>query len=90
MTARYFVVLKSKKCKLSNIFSVFWLHLFCVSKGVVKTAECGGTHEGEGKEESTQTVLRECRKQKEDRGRKSQFSEDPQTLLFSQLCLAAL
>ncbi len=41
----------------------------------VSTAECGGTQEGKGGE---------------DRGRESQFSEDLQTLLLCQLCLAAL
>ncbi len=48
------------------------------------------TEEGKGKEEATQTVLRECIKWKEDRGHESQFSENLQTLLFGQLCLAAL
>ncbi len=47
-------------------------------------------HEGKGEEEPTQTVLRKCRKYKKERERKSQFSEDLQTLLFGQLCLAAL
>ncbi len=64
-----------------------YLCLFRVSKGVVSTAECG--HEGKWEEETTQTVLRECRKYKEERGCKSKFSEDLQTLLFGQLCLAA-
>ncbi len=44
---------------------------FCDSKGVVSTAECGGAHEVNKEEEATQTVLRECRKFKEERGRKS-------------------
>ncbi len=44
---------------------------------------------GKGEDEPTQTVPRECRKLK-GRGRESQFSEDRQTLLFGQLCLAAL
>ncbi len=48
------------------------------------------TEEGKVEEEATQTILRECRKQREDRGRKAQFCEDLQTLLFSQLSLAAL
>ncbi len=56
----------------------------------MSTVECRGAQEGKGKEELTQTVLRECRKQREDRGRKSQFSEDLQTLEFGQLCLATL
>ncbi len=60
-----------------------------LSKGVVSTAECGGAHEGKGEEEPTQTVLRKCRKYKEGRGHESQFSEDPQTLLFGQLCFTA-
>ncbi len=35
--------------------------------------------EDKGEEEPTQTILRECRKYKEDRGCESQFSEDLQT-----------
>ncbi len=66
------------------------LCLFCVSKGVASTAECGGTPGSEGEEEPTQTVLSECRKHKEEKGCESQFSDDQQTLLFGQLCLAAL
>ncbi len=50
----------------------------------------GGAHERKGEEELTQTVLGERRKFKEERKRESQFSEDLQTLLFSQLCLVAL
>ncbi len=46
--------------------------------------------EVKGEEKLTQTVLRECRKYKEERGRKLQFSEDLWTLLFGQLSLAAL
>ncbi len=46
--------------------------------------------EGKREEEATQTILRESRKQKEDKGRESQFSEDLSTLLLSQLCQAAL
>ncbi len=76
---------------VSNILSVSWLCLFCVSKGVVSTAECGGMHgKGKGEEEATQTILRECRKKREEKGCESQFSEDLQTLLFSQFSLAAL
>ncbi len=56
----------------------------------MSTAECRGAHEGKGKEEPTQIILRERRKYKEERGHESQFSEDLQTLLFSQLHLAAL
>ncbi len=48
------------------------------------------TEEEKGEEEATQTVLRQCRQHKEDRWYESQFSEDLQTLLFCQLCLAAL
>ncbi len=48
------------------------------------------TEEGKWEEEATQTILGECRKKKGDRGRESQFSEDLQTLLLYQLCLAAL
>ncbi len=76
---------------VSNILSVFHLCLFCVSnqtKGVVSTEECGGAHRGR-KRGGVQTVLKKCRKQKEDRGRES-HSEDLQTELFSRLCLAAL
>ncbi len=54
----------------------------------MSTAECGGAHEGKGVEETTQTILRECREYKKERGRMSQFSEDLQSLLFGQLCLA--
>ncbi len=54
----------------------------------VQTEACA--EEERGEEESTQTVLREIRKEKEDRGRGSQFSEDLQTLLFGQLCLSVL
>ncbi len=52
--------------------------------------ESRGVHEGKGEEEPTQTVLRECRKYKEEKGHELQFAEDLQTLLFSQLCFAAL
>ncbi len=45
------------------------------------------TEEGKGEEEATQT---ECRKLKEDRGLEPHFTEDLQTLLFGQLCPAAL
>ncbi len=53
--------------------------MFVFSKGVVSAVERGGTNEGKGEELPTQTVLRESRKQKEDRGRESQFYEDLQT-----------
>ncbi len=76
---------------VSNILSVSQLCLFCVSEGVVSTAECGDAHEGKGEEEeATQTVFRECRKQQVEKGQKTQFSEDLQTLLFGQLYQAAL
>ncbi len=41
---------------VSNFLSVSYLCLFCVSKGVVSTAECRGAHEGRGEEQLTQTV----------------------------------
>ncbi len=71
-----------------------YLCLCCVSnwiKGVVSTAECGGAHGG-GKEGgwATWTILRECRKYRDERGQKAQLSEDLQTLMFGQLCLTAL
>ncbi len=47
-------------------------------------------HEGKGAEEATQTIVRECRKFKEERRCDSQFSDDLQTSLIGQLCLAAL
>ncbi len=57
----------------------------------MSTAECGGVHEGKREEQlMKQTVLQECRKYWEKRGHKSQFPENLQTLLFSQLCLVAL
>ncbi len=34
--------------------------------------------------------FKRIQKMREERGRESQFSEDLQTLLFGQLCLAAL
>ncbi len=46
--------------------------------------------ESGGSNLKTQTILRERRKQKGDRGGESQFSEDLQTLAVGQLCLAAL
>ncbi len=30
--------------------------LFCASKGVVSTVECGGAHKGKGEEKATQTI----------------------------------
>ncbi len=48
------------------------------------------TEEVKGEENATQTILTECKKQKEDRGCESQFSDYLQTLLFGQLCLAVL
>ncbi len=49
---------------VSNISSVSYLCLLCVSTGVVSTAECRGTYEAKGEEEPTQTILRKCRKYK--------------------------
>ncbi len=43
--------------------------------------------EGKEEEEPTQTVLRECRNYKQERGHKSQFSEDLQILLFGTIWL---
>ncbi len=57
----------------------------------MSTAECGDTHEGKGEAEQTQTVFERMQKKKgREKGLESQFSEDLQTLLFHQLCLAAL
>ncbi len=56
----------------------------------MSTVECGGTHEGKGGG-VTDTDLFERMQTIEGReSAKSQFSEDLQTLLVSQLCLAAL
>ncbi len=76
---------------VSNILWVSQLCLFCVSKGVVSTAECRRSTWGKGggvinRHRPFWKNAENTRK----RGRESQFSEDPQTLLFSQLCLAAL
>ncbi len=84
---------ESEARDVGNILSVSYLCLFLVTnrtKGDVRTVECGDVHRGgNGEEETTQTVLRELRKQKEDRGCEAQFSKDLQFLLFGQLCLAA-
>ncbi len=74
---------------VSNILSVTYLCLFCVSKGVVSTAECWGTHEG-GEKSNWHRPFWENSEIEGRQRAKSQFSEDLQTLLFSQLCLAAL
>ncbi len=49
------------------------------------TVEHGGAHRG-GKREGvlTQTILRECRKEKEERGRELKLSEDLRTFLLGQ------
>ncbi len=52
------------------------MHVNTLIKRVVSAAECRGAHEGKEEEEPTQTVLRECRKYKEERRHESQFSED--------------
>ncbi len=48
-------MLKSQKRKLKVTFCQCPTCLFCVSEGVVSTAECRGAHEGKGEEEATQT-----------------------------------
>ncbi len=55
----------------------------------VQQSEEVHTEEGKGEEELTQTALRDLENRRKTEGA-NQFSEDLQTLLFSQLCLAAL
>ncbi len=91
----YFVMLKNDKHELTATFYQCPSCVYFVSaiwqKGLwVQQSAKAQKEEGKGKEEATQTVLRGCRKQREERRQESQFSEDLQTLLISQLCLAAL
>ncbi len=70
---RYLVMLKSEKYKLSvTFYQCPRCVLFFVSnwtKGVVSTVESGGAQRrGRGRSMLTQTILRKCRKQNEDRG----------------------
>ncbi len=63
---------------------------FRVNEGQLNFPKDASTRGGvKRSNKAAQTLLREFRKYKEQ-GHESQFSEDQQTLLFSQLCLAAL